>query len=296
MNIKSLVKQKIEEYVRNHPGNRNTDGTCYFESPLVGFASVNNQLFDEYTKLIGPFHWTPARVLEMFTNSKEPFGGTVVSWILPITERTRHSNREQDKFPSREWAQTRDFGEQFNDELRRLVEEFLIKQGGTAVAPVLLEAWSRVTDPEVGLASRWSERHIAYAAGLGTFSLNRGLITPRGIAHRCGSVVTNIVMEPSEFPYWDYRENCLTCMGKECGECIKRCPVGAISIDGHDKARCMKYTYGPSFKALAKKFGTSVTGCGLCQTKVPCEYEIPVGVKRKDTTFVSEPVKNKSKK
>jgi len=39
----------------------------------------------------------------------------------------------------------------------------------------------------VGPASSWSERHAAYAAGLGTFSLNDALITPKGIAHRLGS-------------------------------------------------------------------------------------------------------------
>ena len=61
--------------------------------------------------------------------------------------------------------------------------EFLTNQGARAVAPCLQDGWTAINDPQVGLASTWSERHAAYAAGLGTFSLNDGLITERGIAH-----------------------------------------------------------------------------------------------------------------
>ncbi len=278
MDTKAKLIQVIRQYAHEHPGNRSHDNGHYFDTPLIGFAAAADPLFEEYKSIIGQFHWTPAKILEPVADETSPAEGTVVSWVLPITEKTRISNRRQDKYPSREWACTRDFGEQFNDELRRLVVEFLIAQGGKAVAPILHKEWSRVTDPKVGLASRWSERHAAYAAGLGTFSLNRGFITPRGIAHRCGSVVTDIVMEPSARPYSDYRENCLTCRGEKCGECIKRCPVGAISEEFHDKDICHKYTYGPEFKELKKKYGVSVTGCGLCQTNVPCESVIPESV------------------
>jgi len=48
-----------------------------------------------------------------------------------------------------------------------------------------------------GLASNWSQRHIAYAAGLGTFSLSDGFITPKGIAMRCGSVVCDAALSPT---------------------------------------------------------------------------------------------------
>ena len=180
--------------------------------------------------------------------------------MLPITRKTRMSNRGQDRFPSREWARTRDFGERFNNKLRGLMEEYLIARGVRAVAPMLSYLWDRVDDPEVGLASNWSERHAAFAAGLGTFSINGGFITPRGIAHRLGSVVTDIVLEPSKRPYGDHLENCRTCRGIKCGECIRRCPFGAISVESHNKYRCQSYTYSAAFKALGKEYGTSDTG------------------------------------
>lgn len=277
MEIQSNLRREIEHYAETHPGNRSRDGGRYFDRPLVGFASATDPLFMEYKRIIGAFHRTPAEVLEQTAAEDGQTSGTVVCWVLPITEPTRVSNREQDRHPSREWAHTRDFGEKFNDGLRNMVVDFLNAQGGHAAAPMLCDWWVRVDDPRVGLASTWSERHAAFAAGLGTFSLNDGFITPRGIAHRCGSVVTDIVMVPSNRSYGDHRENCLTCRGVECGVCITRCPVDAISGSGHDKDRCRWYIYGPEFRALKERYGVSEVGCGLCQTDVPCESVIPEG-------------------
>jgi epoxyqueuosine reductase QueG len=89
--------------------------------------------------------------------------------------------------------------------------------------------------------STWSERHALYAAGLGTFSLNDGFITPRGIAMRCGSVVTDLPLLPTPRPYASHTANCLFLSQGTCSACISRCPVGAISPQGHDKALCAAY-------------------------------------------------------
>jgi epoxyqueuosine reductase len=267
--------QRIKHCVENNPANRGEDGNHYFDTPLVGFAAADNELFARYKSIIGPFHWAPSEVLARVYGPDAPTAQTVVCWVLPITEETRLSNRKEDRYPSRKWVHTRHFGELFNDVLRKAVVDFIIKRGGCAAAPMLLDEWARVDDPDIGIASTWSERHAAFAAGLGTFSINDGFITSSGIAHRVGSAVTNAVIEPSAMPYRDYRENCLVCKGLECGVCVTRCPVGAITLEGHDKALCQKYTYGPAFMEIGKKYGAKHVGCGLCQTDVPCENRIP---------------------
>ncbi|HDL53817.1 MAG TPA: epoxyqueuosine reductase [Proteobacteria bacterium] len=272
-----VLIRKIKQCAERDPANRGEDGSRYFDTPLVGFASADDDLFTRYKSIIGSFHWTPKEVLAKAYGSVGPSARTVICWILPIVERTRLSNRKENRYPSRRWAHTRHYGEQFNDVLRKAVVDFLVERGGFAAAPMLMEEWSRVDDPEIGLASTWSERHAAFAAGLGTFSLSDGFITPRGIAHRIGSVVTDMVVTPSRQPYRDHRENCLTFRGLKCGECVTRCPVGAISLEGHDKALCHGYTYGPPFRELGIKFGVKHVGCGLCQTDVPCESRIPEG-------------------
>jgi len=100
-----------------------------------------------------------------------------------------------------------------------------------------------------------SERHVAYACGLGTFSLNDGLITPKGMAMRVGSVVTLLKLTPSEKRYRDYRENCLQFRNEKCGKCIKRCPAGAITEEGHDKDKCHEYVSSEVLQAKRSGYG-----------------------------------------
>lgn len=135
--------------------------------------------------------------------------------------------------------------------------------------------WRPVREPPVGLASTWSERHAAYAAGLGSFSLNDGLITQKGIAHRCGSVITDAFIPPTARLHGDHRANCLHFPRGDCGLCIPRCPAGAISPHGHDKEKCRAYVYEQLRESVGRTYGIMETGCGLCQTGVPCEARIP---------------------
>ena len=197
----------------------------------------------------------------------------VSAWFIAST--ARRDNRRERRFPARAWAETRSFGEEFNSSLRRHLVGWLEARGYQAVAPLLAPGWRRIEETPVGIASNWSERHAAYAAGLGTFSLNDGLITERGIAHRLGSVVTSLPLEATSTARPGVRNYCLFYGDGSCTACIERCPAGAISPAGHDKAICAEYVDRTIKGALAGPWGTPVPGCGLCQTKVPCEARIP---------------------
>lgn len=260
--------QEMQRYVREDGGNRfPASDQPYFDAPLIGVAAADDPIWREYRQVIGPFHRTPDELL--------PGASAVIVWVLPISRATRESNRRENQLPSLAWAQTRSFGDDFLVVMRRHLVDWLEARGYRALAPQLEPNWQRLSDSPVGLASTWSERHAAYAAGLGTFSLSDGLITPRGIAHRVASVVTDCPLAPtvSERPH--HLHNCLYHRNGNCGACIARCPVGAISRAGHDKERCGAYVYGPQTEALARQYGVAIAGCGLCQTKVPCEQQIP---------------------
>ncbi|HEY5975735.1 MAG TPA: epoxyqueuosine reductase [Geobacteraceae bacterium] len=261
---------EISRFVAKCPENHFPDsGDPYFAEPLVGFAAAGDPLFTEYKRIIGPFHQTPGEILAS--------AATVVCWVLPVTRATRMSNRQESQWPSREWTLTRHHGENFNSTLRRHLAAWLEGHGHRAVAPQLAPEWRQLDDPAVGIASSWSERHAAYAAGLGTFSLNDGLITAQGIAHRLGSVITNLQLPPTPRTAPDHRNNCLYYREGSCGACIGRCPVGAISWHGHDKTRCRTYVYGAVPDEVGERYGVTNTGCGLCQTRVPCEMTVPPG-------------------
>jgi epoxyqueuosine reductase QueG len=129
--------------------------------------------------------------------------------------------------------------------------------------------------PGSGWASTWSERHAAYAAGLGTFGLCDGLITPLGKAMRAGSVVARLQVVVGPRPYSDRNAYCLYLTGRGCGECIARCPAGALGPAGHDKEKCHAHAKGICGPYVEKQYGFVGHGCGLCQTGVPCESSIP---------------------
>lgn len=268
--MQTLLCRTIAAFVAASAENHSVDdGTPYFELPLIGCAAADDPLFVDYKTIIGGFHQTPAEIL--------PGAATVICWVLPITRATRASNRKEARWPSRPWALTRHHGENLNMALRRHLVAWLEARGRRAVAPQLAPEWRQLDDAVVGVASTWSERHAAYAAGLGTFSLSDGLITARGIAHRLGSVVTDLPLPATPRTAPDHRHNCLWFREGSCGRCVSRCPVGAISHAGHAKGQCREYVYGAVPAAVADRYGVTQTGCGLCQTRVPCEAQIPPG-------------------
>jgi len=278
--MEERICNEIARFVRENPLNRFPDSEeIYFDEPLVGFAAADDPLFNDYKTIIGDFHRTPHEVMASeFGDTAQ--ARTVISWVLPIRGHTRESNRQEALYPSLAWARTRAFGEQLNTALRKHLAVFLATQGQRTVAPQLSPGWRALEDPLVGIASTWSERHAAYVAGLGTFSLNGGLITRRGIAHRCGSVVTDLALSPTPRAYTSRGEWCLFLSNGSCGVCISRCPVNAVLPGERDKMTCREHVYTTVPKEVAERYGVTETGCGLCQTKVPCEGQIPTGVKQ----------------
>ena len=249
-----------------------------WDVPLVGFSRGDDPLYQHFKDDIGPFVWTPKEIFSLtFPMVKAlPEELAVVSWILPQTEPTRRENAGEKKLPARRWALTRKYGEEFNVRLRDHLASLLNATGYEAVAPMTSPLWKQQTSERYGPASCWSERHAAFASGLGTFGLCDGLITPRGKAVRCGSVVARIDLPPTNRPYTDRHAYCLFYRNGSCGKCIKRCPAGAVTRAGHDKEKCGDYLHNTAIPFVRDRFGFETSACGLCQTGVPCESRIPV--------------------
>ena len=274
--IESAVTSFIENSAENTLKNQNNDKA--FEKPLMGFSRGDDPLYEAYKDHVGPFYMTPWEIFAVtFRDFRvKPEELTIISWVLPHNKVTKADNRKEKFYPSERWARARIYGEEVNEKLRRHLVSFLESEGYRTVAPSLTPQFSKRISPKYGYASTWSERHAAYASGLGTFGLCDGLITPVGKAMRTGSIVAQIKVSRTPRPYTHHHEYCLFFTQGICGKCISRCPVGAITESGKDKEACYKHLYPVTKDYVTSNYGFDGHGCGLCQTGVPCESKIPL--------------------
>lgn len=276
----SLVETLIRAYAT--APERNTLSPTFdeplFDPPLVGVACGDDPLFATIQSDIGPFHWLPAQAFALaFPEERaRPEELSVISWVLPHTEQTRIEHRRQSTYPGLRWSLVRRNGEQLNATLRTHLATELTSRGFPALAPTQMAQWHKELSPQHGFASSWSERHAAYACGLGTFSINDGLITPRGMAMRTGSVVAKIKLPATPRLYTSHTAWCLHYTTGGCLVCAQRCPAQAISERGHDKQKCLEYITNVTAPYVRDhQLGELVSSCGLCQVGVPCESRIP---------------------
>ena len=251
-----------------------------WDEPLVGFSRGDDPLCQAYKEYVGPYHWTP---WEIFTKAfpgvdVEPAVLTVICWVLPHTDVTKADNRKESVYPAERWARSRSFGEQFNEKLRKHLVDALTEKGYGAVAPSLFPEWEVKDSERYVYSTTWSERHAAYASGLGTFGLCGGLITPKGKAVRVGAVVACIQVSPTSRPYATPHAYCLFYAEGKCDKCITRCPAGAITQTGNDKLKCLAHL-SKTGEYVRDNYCLNGYGCGLCQTGVPCESRVPIKLK-----------------
>lgn len=134
---------------------------------LVGFSRGDGPLHEEFKDHIGPFSWTPSKILRISCPESRVAPGllTVISWILQQTEKTKSDNRKETRHPSERWARAYACCEELNRRLRKYVVATLKDWGYEAVAPMLSPLRKQTSSERHGSASNGSERHASYASG-----------------------------------------------------------------------------------------------------------------------------------
>lgn len=242
-------------------------GMKIFEEPILAFGSAIDPYFDELQKPtgIGEHFWHPKQWL--------PEAKTVISFFLPFSQQVKKDNNEDTVWPADAWLHSRIEGQVLLNRLTGYLTVLLQDAGYNSLAPSLdKNFWSKAAfnpntpHPHASFTSNWSERHVAFICGLGTFGLSKGLITTKGIAGRFSSIITALELPPDTRNYQSIYEYCSL-----CGACVKKCPANAISIEkGKDHIACSAFLDKTS-KKYAPRYG-----CGKCQTGVPCESKIPL--------------------
>ncbi len=238
--------------------------TKIFEEPLIAIAKADDTKFRglQAEGVIGEHFVLPEDWLSS--------GKSVVSFFLPYTEAIRNSNKLDMSYPSKGWLNGRIEGQFFINKFSEFIVENLKTSGFKTIAPSIDKRFFSNTDEDnKGIGKlhtiNWSERHVAYVCGMGTFSLSKGIITEKGMAGRLTSIVTELDLPPDNKEFKRFDENCTM-----CGKCLKNCPVNAISFEqGKNHELCSSFLNS----VLAKH--APWYGCGKCQVNVPCEKRNP---------------------
>jgi epoxyqueuosine reductase len=280
----------IKEYVAASPANRlpNYNNEPVINEPLVGIADGYDPIFQEFKKesIIGNYHLTPGEALMAYLEKQKkpacknkPTSLSVISIAFTFPQNTRMSNTKDGKLAAPRWSYA--YGQAFklmSETLSHLVS-LLEATGYQAVAPVCTRPMSIMISADGLPYTDWSEKHAAYAAGLGTFGLNTSLITPSGLPVHCGSVITDLVVKSTPRAYDNHHAYCLFYQNGSCQTCAKHCPSGAVNIQAFDGKKCMFYAQNDLPKISRELNGETEPGghpmCALCQIRVPCETGIP---------------------
>jgi len=263
--MKQLITDYITTFVKDYE--MREDIATSYGQPLVGFADAFHPYIQNLPKLISPTHELPQNIL--------PDARIIIAYFVPFTKELAKANRTDTLLASPEWARAYEETNALFAELNSKLITFIKENAGLAgITP------KAVTFDQKLLISDWSQRHIAYAAGLGTFGINNMLLTRHGCCGRFSTVVTNLNLAPDAPIESDF---CLYKKNGTCGACVKHCPTGALTTDGYDRFKC--YALCQENAKIYNMFGSSYTTedgtgvnsvgsevCGKCITGSPCAF------------------------
>jgi epoxyqueuosine reductase QueG len=241
-------------------------GMRFYKTPVFAIGSADDPGFEELRRegVVGPSHRLP--------RDWTPEAKSVISFFLPFADRTVEANKKDPVEPAMEWLYTRVDGQQHLLALGARVRDALRGEGYDAAAPQIEEEYVMRAGPAPmpgadlrgvpPYASNWSERHVGYVTGLGTFGKSTNFISKVGCAGRLISVVTSWEATPDEKDYGGVYDYCNGCMA-----CRRRCPGKAYAGDGKDHRLCGEFIHRTCMK-YAPRYG-----CGKCQSGIPCERE-----------------------
>jgi epoxyqueuosine reductase len=284
-----FIAGAIKKYVRTSPLNHLTafDNAPIVDEPIVAFADGDDPIFRDLKTVIGDFHLTPREIMEKYVAAKRwQFGPTatldaisVVSWALPLTRKTRVLERSSPFGGSPRYNHSRWIGIKLYESLEQHVASLLEVMRCNAIAPTQSKFFEIKQMPGGWMAANWSERHVAYTSGLGTFGLNGLMITDRGCAVYLGSVICDKTLKPTPRAE-SHVANCPYYRDGSCGRCIEHCTGSAISKEGRSNIACLNNLRDEQAKkvrsaGLEKNLVGPAPACGRCSTGLPCEDRIP---------------------
>ena len=163
------LRLEIEGHMEDWRQRREKD---YWGRPRVAVASADDPLFDRLGRVVDPGHAMPGDLLQGVRS--------VVVFFLPFDRALGESNDRHGRLASPGWAEA------------YVETNLLIRKIGTHLGRCLRKAGHSARNTaathnfdEELLVSGWSQKHVAYIAGLGTLGHHHLLITEAGCCGNC---------------------------------------------------------------------------------------------------------------
>ncbi|MCD7897374.1 MAG: hypothetical protein LUG50_11980 [Planctomycetaceae bacterium] len=243
--ITAIVQNFIDAYRAEHAL------PDYWRPVRVRLGDAGREEVKLLQTIVKPDHYLPDDIL--------PGANTLISYFLPFRDWLAGTNN-QPGIASPEWAAAYIATNTMAANLNAHLRDALHSLGHRAAVP------ENIGFTPEELMSRWSQRHIAWLSGHGTFGVNRMLISPDGCTGRYFSIVAVL---PTRHDDILPEELCLYKRNGTCGLCMRRCPQGALTPDGFDRRKCWEQCLGND------RLYPGAQVCGKCVVGMPCSLTAP---------------------
>lgn len=250
VDIKETIQTEAEKFIEAHCCRHGL--SSLWRTPMIRYADAFHPDIRNLKNVVMESHYMPEDCLS------EPT--VILSYYLPFIPDVAKSNIG-DGLASECWAKAYRETVKLSNELNGRFIQVISDLGYRAAVPT--HAGSVRDDV---LKSRWSHRHVAKAAGLGTFGINHMLITENGCCGRYYSVITDLPVKADK-PLEE--EFCSRKRKGNCGVCIEHCYSGALTEKGFDRFKCHETT----LQNAAVYDGLTI--CGKCVVGLPCSFKKP---------------------
>lgn len=248
--IENTIRETVAEYNRKYN---------MWGEPIIGFAEADSEYIRNIRGVTSEDHVAIKEAM--------PWANTVISYYVPFKREINETNMKAG-LSSETWARSYEVTNAMFPAINERIIATLKSHGKRGEVPREAGVFDREK-----LISYYSQRHMAYAAGLGTFGMNNMLITPAGCCGRFSSVISDVTLK------WDVplkEELCLYKREGSCGVCMKVCEAKALGENDFDRKACYKvcsrnaeiYTFEES--SYGGGAGSEV--CGKCISLSPCAF------------------------
>lgn len=255
--MKELIEKWLCDFIEEYETRK--DIQSKWKTPIIGYADVYHPIIRDLKNIVSETHHLPEEIID---DAK-----IVVVYFIPFHESIVLSNiKVADNYASKEWALAY---KETNDMLKELKVYLVNKIKDAGYLADYCHDNGMIHD---GYYSNYSEKHLAYVAGIGTFGLNNLLISKDGCCGRIGSIITNLDVK-ADAPLT--KERCLYKIDKSCQVCLNSCFMEALRTNyPFQRNKC----YQACYRNELIYGGHDYSVCGKCSVGLPCSFKAPINL------------------